>query len=215
MRCRRTSISTCSGSSPTSSAIRCRAARSRSIRRPAACSRCTARRASTPIVSSAACRRRTTDSLRHRPASSALQQGDAGHISARLDVEAGDTVDRPRGRAVVTMNERMPIAVHRRTSSTATAISAAGTSAATASLDLAGRDREVVRRLLLPARAQARARASWSPAASTLGFRRADGHRPARGEAAALPERDPNTTTASTAAQLEQSVDAQHGDRAG
>ena len=90
-----------------SSATRCRAVRSRWTRRRARCSRCTARRASTPTGSSAACRRSTTRAAR-RSAASAVQQGDAGAVSAGLDVQARDRrswVSRP---GIVGLDDRMP-----------------------------------------------------------------------------------------------------------
>ena len=176
------------------SATRCRAARWRWTRRPVRCSRSTARRASTPTGSSAASRRRTTTRCSTRPAHAAVQQGAAGALPAGVDVQARDG-DHGAGGRRRRLDDRMPKPCTGGYSS-AIATSGAGRRRATATLTLRAGDREVVRRLLLPARPQARARPARSPAACQLGMSRA---RPAstcrRRSAPTLAGRAPRTST--------------------
>ena len=127
----RTSISTCSASRRRCSATRCRAASSRWTRRPAGCSRCTARRASTRTGSSAAFPTQYYSQLRRRPAQAAVQQGDAGRVSARLDVQAGDG-DHGAGGAASSSSTTTCRSRARAATSSATATSAAGTRTGTA-----------------------------------------------------------------------------------
>ena len=138
------------------------------------------------------------DSSEQRSAQAAVQQGAPGRVSAGLDVQARDGVDgargQPRRRSKRTCRSRARAFYY-----FGNRCGDVGRKRATAVSTLTQRDRAVVRRVLLPARPEAR-RSAPRRRRRVARLRQENGHRPAGRKAAAVPhERSRSTSIRSTA----------------